>query len=254
MVVRVYNRHEVQAAMALRPTTLTELPSLTLKGQVVAQIRNSILSGEFEPGERLNETHLARQFKVSRIPVREALGQLEEQGLVVSKPRRGMFVISLSDDDVQMINSLRILLESEAIKLCKANLTPRVEKHLAGLIEKMEQKSLRSEFDASALDLEFHHTIWTASGNPYLVKTLDSLVTVLFAHQALTYWKDKTGPKWPLTHHRALLDVILGALDSTPEAAMLKHLHVRYANPERFLSSAQQQPSPAATQRKRIRR
>lgn len=222
--------------MAIRPSTLTELPSLTLKGHVAKQIRNAILSGEFEPGERLNETHLARQFNVSRIPVREALGQLEEQGLVMSKPRRGMYVISLSDDDVQMINSFRIPLEAEAIKLCQANMTPTTEKQLIAVVEKMDQKGPRTQFDASALDLEFHRTIWLRSGNVYLIKTLNSLVTVLFAHQALTYWKDKTGQKWPLNHHHALLDLVLGASDEAPEAAMVNHLRLRYTNPERFCS------------------
>jgi DNA-binding GntR family transcriptional regulator len=222
--------------MAIRPSTLKALPSLTLKGHVVEQVRNAILTGEYEPGERLNETQLARQFKVSRIPVREALGQLEEQGLVMNKPRRGMFVIALSDDDVQMINSLRILLEAEAIKLCQTNMTPTTEKQLVSLVEKMDQRGQRTEFDASALDLEFHRAIWSCGGNLYLAKTLNSLVTMLFAHQALTYWKDKAGPKWPLNHHRVLLDVVLGVSDVAPEVAMVNHLRVRYTNPERFCS------------------
>ena len=147
-----------------------------------------------------------------------------------------MFVIALTDDDVQMINSLRIVLEAEAIKLCQANMTPTTEKLLVSLVEKMDQKGQRTEFDASVLDLEFHRAIWSCSGNLYLTKTLTSLVTMHFAHQALTYWKDKAGPKWPLDHHRVLLDVVLGVSDLAPEAAMANHLRVRYTNPERFSS------------------
>lgn len=219
-------------------SVLKELPTVTLKGHVIEQIRNAILSGAFQPGERMNEVQLAKQFRVSRIPVREALGQLQEQGLVMNKPRRGMFVISLSEEDVQRINSLRILLESEAIKLCTANMTSTIAKRLEILVERMEDHSKRTDLEASALDLEFHRTIWAYSGNPYLEKSLNSIVTVLFAHQALAYMKVDSLPKWPLDHHRALLNVLLGTSGSSPELAMIKHLRVRYTNPERFCSFA----------------
>src|ERR1022692_1265403 len=97
-----------------------ELPSITLKAHLVERLRDSIVSGIYKPGARLNESKLARQFSVSRIPVREALMQLQEQGLVMNHPRRGMFVNSLCEEDTQKINSIRIILEAEAMKLCRA--------------------------------------------------------------------------------------------------------------------------------------
>lgn len=220
----------------LQSTQLSEVPTATLKGHVVERIRHAILSGLFKPGERLNETRLASQFKVSRIPVREALMQLQEQGLVMNHPHRGMFVITLSEEDTQRINSLRILLEAEAIKLCRANLTATDESRLVSLVEKMENFSSESDFDASMLDLEFHRTIWAGSANPYLVKTLNSLVTVLFSHQALAYMTARGSIHWPLNHHRILLDVVRGSSKLSPEVAMVNHLRVRYTNPERFSS------------------
>jgi DNA-binding GntR family transcriptional regulator len=220
------------------PSQLDEVPATTLKSQVVERIRNAILNGTFKPGERLNETQLANQFKVSRIPVREALLQLQEQGLVMNHPRRGMFVITLSEEDVQRINSLRILLEAEAIKLCRANLTPTQEKRLLSIVERMENEKNLSDMDSSMVDLEFHRTIWSCTANPYLEKTLNSLVTVLFSHQALTYLSAQDSPRWPLNHHRALLDVIRGKSKTSPEIAMVNHLRVRYTNPERFSSLA----------------
>lgn len=215
---------------------LTELPTATLKGHVVDRIRHAILGGIFKPGERLNETKIANQFKVSRIPVREALLQLQEQGLVTNHPRRGMFVITLNEEDTQRINSLRILLEAEAIKLCRVNLTATAEERLTALVEKMEQRNPQSDLDASLLDLEFHRTIWKYSGNPYLEKTLNALVTVLFSHQTLAYLSAPGAMHWPLNHHRALLDVICGKSKISPEMAMINHLSVRYTNPERFSS------------------
>lgn len=218
-------------------SNLYELPDAApLKSHVADRIRNAILAGTFKPGDRLNETRIASQFKVSRIPVREALQQLQAQGLVMNYPRRGMFVITLSEEDVQRINSLRILLEAEAIKLCRANLTATQEANLASIVQEMENVQLSSYFDASMLDLKFHRSIWACSGNPYLEKQLDSLLTVLFAHQALAYTASHGNALWPLDHHRPLLEVIRGTSNISAETAMVNHLRIRYTNPERFSS------------------
>lgn len=219
-----------------RANSNVELPTLSAKDFLVERIRLSIVSGVFKPGQRLNETRLASLFNVSRIPVREALLQLQEQGLAVNHPRRGMFVVQLTEDDTQRICSLRIVLESEALKLCRANLTPSVELHLSALNQQMETLTSGGEFEAAALDLEFHQAIWACAGNPYLTKALDSIVPLLFSHQALAYTQERGALHWPLGHHGALLDFVRGASDVTAEAAMVQHLRLRYVNPERFSS------------------
>src|SRR5580700_6399278 len=155
---------------------VVQLPSTTLKAHLVERLRNSIVTGVYKPGARLNESKLARQFGVSRIPVREALMQLQEQGLVMNHPRRGMFVNTLTDEDTQKINSVRIVLEAEAIKLCRVKLTTEMNTRLTGIVERMEAWSPGSELDGAALDLEFHRTVWGYSGNTWLEKCLDSLV------------------------------------------------------------------------------
>jgi DNA-binding GntR family transcriptional regulator len=73
----------------------------TLRGNVAELLFDAILSGKIRSGERLNETELARQLQISRAPIREALHQLQEQGIVVNNPRRGMYVVSLSETDVR---------------------------------------------------------------------------------------------------------------------------------------------------------
>ncbi|HUJ95734.1 MAG TPA: GntR family transcriptional regulator [Terriglobales bacterium] len=212
-------------------------PTATLKAHLVVSLREAIIGGKFKPGERLNESKLARQYNVSRIPVREALQQLLEQGLVMHHPRRGMFVNTLSDDDCQKINSLRIVLEAEALKLCRARLTSAWEKQLIEMVERLESSTAGSEIDAATMDLEFHRAIWRLSGNAFLEKILNSLVPVLFAHQALEYTSHNE-KLWPLYHHRHLLDVILGKSEQTAEEAMITHLKLRYTNPERYSSLA----------------
>ena len=140
----------------IRPT-----PS-TLKSHIFQGLRDAIVSGRYRPGDRLNESKIAREFGISRIPVREALMQLQEHGLVMNHERRGMFVTRLSEEDVQRINSLRVVLEAEALKLCRLRISRKDAARLNEIMERMEAWTERTEMDAAALDLEFHRTLWEA--------------------------------------------------------------------------------------------
>ncbi len=216
-------------ALEQRPT-----PS-TLKSHIFHRLRDAIVSGHYRPGDRLNESKIAREFGISRIPVREALMQLQEHGLVMNHERRGMFVTRLSEEDVQRINSLRVVLEAEALKLCRLKISQKDAARLTEIMARMEAWTERTEMDAAALDLEFHRTLWEAAGNPYLTKVLDSLVTSLFAHKALENVSADL-KRWSLHHHRALLDVALGNSSIEPEAAIIIHMRTGYNEPERFSS------------------
>ena len=73
------------------------------RDQVVEVLRNAIISGAYEPGERLVEATLSQELGTSRGPVREALRQLEHEGLVTSFPYRGAVVLGVSDEEVQEV-------------------------------------------------------------------------------------------------------------------------------------------------------
>jgi DNA-binding GntR family transcriptional regulator len=210
-------------------------PPSTLRTHVMKELRAQILSGRYSPGERLNESRIARELNISRIPVREALSQLQEQGLVTSHERRGMFVTKLSEDEVQQINSLRMVLEAEAMRLARARMTPSIRAELTDLVERMENWD-GPLIDAAALDRQFHAVIWRASGNPYLERTLHSLTTSLFAHKALEHVSLEIR-RWRLNHHRALLNYVIGG-DADPQLAILEHLRMGYSDPERYSSLA----------------
>lgn len=207
----------------------------TLKSHILRLLREAILSGRYTPGSRLNESQLAREFNISRIPIREALMQLQESGLVTNHARRGMFVTKLTVEDVQRINSIRVVLEAEALRLCQANMTKATAARLTAMVEQMEAWEVGAEPGAATTDFEFHRTLWALSGNPYLARTLDSLCTVLFAHAA----QDRGETiMWRLNRHRGLLDVVLGRSSVSPEDAVIAHLRVSYDEPEKFSSYA----------------
>src|SRR3954463_13132953 len=148
-------------------TAVASTPPTTLRAHVVKILSAGILSGKYKPGDRLNESQIARELNISRIPVREALSQLQEQGLVQNRERRGMFVTHINTEEVLQISSLRLILETEALRLARARMTPEILAELEALVEQMENWG-GSLLDARALDLQFHRALWRASGNPYL--------------------------------------------------------------------------------------
>src|SRR5579863_6972800 len=123
-----------------------------------------------------------------------------------------------------------MILETEALKLARAHMTPAVAVSLTALVDKMEVWSGELS-EAAAMDLEFHRNIWEASGNPHLVKSLESLVTVLFAHKTLEHVSYELR-QWRLNHHRALLTAVLGPEEGDIAGALLIHLRMAYKDPE----------------------
>jgi len=221
-----------------------EAAPLTLKSRVVGTLRAAILSGRYMPGDRLNEAKLAHEFNISRIPIREALIQLQESGLVMIHEGRGLCVTKLSEEDIQRINSVRLVMETEAIWLARRNMTPQIAAQLEDVLARMEAAH-DLLVEVAPLDIEFHRLIWAASGNPYLARTLDSLVAQLFAHKTLEHQVfAKTAPQkareefrvWRVAHHRELFDVLMGKTEADPEDAVLKHLRAGFDDPDRFSS------------------
>lgn len=212
----------------------------TLRAHVVQMLSAGILSGKYKPGDRLNESQIARELNISRIPVREALSQLQEQGLVQNRERRGMFVTHITSDEVLQISSLRLILETEALRLARGRMTPEILAELEALVDQMENWD-GSLLDARGLDLQFHRTLWRASGNPYLERTLYGLVIPLFAHKTLEH-VTHDARRWRMSHHRTLLDAIMGRSGDDLQAVLVTHLRMSHTEPERY-SAAVRKPS-----------
>ena len=205
----------------------------TLKDRAVELLSDAILTGKLGPGDRINESQLAREMQISRAPVREALQQLQEQSLIVNIPRRGMMVVSLDQEDTQKINSLRVILEAEALRLARRNFTPQRQKKLQELLRDMENAEPTTKY--ARLDLEFHRTIWNYSGNDYLEKILTSLTAPLIAHSVRSILrKDKL--RVVVDSHRPLLEFVSGTLNQSAETVMLNHFKDRYPDPAKFSS------------------
>ena len=141
--------------------------NVTAQELVLSSVRTAILSGVLGPGARLRQEELAEVFGTSRIPVREALRALEYEGLVTSEPHRGFTVTSLDADDVQEVYDLRILLESEAVRIALPLLTDEDLEDLERLFAEMQ--SAESPDQQLAARERFYLRLYSVTGRPRLV-------------------------------------------------------------------------------------
>jgi DNA-binding GntR family transcriptional regulator len=148
-----------------RIATLTPPNKGALANAVVERLRQTILEGHVAPGEPLREEHLAAALDVSRGPVREALLQLEREGLVIRRPHRGAVVARLSRRDLEEVFSLRLALERLAFQWAARRATEGV----VALMEEAVRIQARqlpgnvSRQSAAQLDLEFHDLVYEAA-------------------------------------------------------------------------------------------
>jgi DNA-binding GntR family transcriptional regulator len=156
------------------------LESVGLKERIQACLRQAILDGSLPPGQKLVEGEIARQFGVSRSPVREAIQDLERQGYVVKRPRRGAFVTELTPQDVVEIFSLRVLLEGYAAAVVGQGCDPAMADRMGGLVDRMRNAVGRADLvDFSDADLDFHSLLCRATGHNRLLYLSGCLRTQL---------------------------------------------------------------------------
>ena len=140
--------------------------------QVVEILRSAIIMGSYEPGERLIEATLSTELGTSRGPVREALRQLENEGLVMSFPYRGAVVLGVSDDEVQeVLIPIRLTLERYSFLRALERMTDEDFAELGKQIWLMEQAADADDLPRIVeADLRFHEIVIAASGQTHTVQ------------------------------------------------------------------------------------
>lgn len=153
-----------------------ERKSATLRGQVEEKLREAIASGVFSPGQRLIERELCEILGVGRTSVREALRQLEAEGLIESLPHRGPSVSSISIDEAEQLYALRGLLEGYAGEQCAARadaaFLARLDRAVAAFV------AAAGSGDREALvstKTAFYDLLLNGCGNKFVAQTLTGL-------------------------------------------------------------------------------
>lgn len=151
-----------------------------LKEQAYQALRTAILSGELVPGQRLVEAQLARQFQVSRTPIREALGQLQREALVSADPDQGLRVATFTDIDAAQLYDCRLALEQLSVVAACDTVKPTQLRKLHQILQRSEKlvdskPSTLLRFQLLDLDYQFHRLIAEMSDNLWLQIMLDQL-------------------------------------------------------------------------------
>jgi DNA-binding GntR family transcriptional regulator len=134
-------------------------------------LKGEILAGTLQPAHAFTESELARRFKVSRTPVREALGVLEKEGLVQRLPNRGYVVSSFTMDDVLDLLQLRVILEQEAARMVAIRKGPEV----ADELERINSAGLNGEMDPIEANHRFHRVLANETGNRMMAEVLNMI-------------------------------------------------------------------------------
>jgi DNA-binding GntR family transcriptional regulator len=205
---------------------LTRLgPQIPSQRNRVAQVlREMIISGELIPGTQLKQDEVSKKFHCSPGPVREALRDLESEGLVVHFHNRGVFVTEISNQEfLEMLLPIRLVLEKFALRNAAAKFTSPVVEALKTQIEIMRQAAkAKNKQMVTEADIKFHHiTMKTAASD----QTLQLWESVLSRFRLQFY---RIGPTPSISKqagdHQALLDILLAGDAEAIDAALETHI------------------------------
>jgi DNA-binding GntR family transcriptional regulator len=154
--------------MSLEPVPTTAIPRQSLTSAVADKLRDQIIRGEIPEGAQLRQDAIANQYHVSRIPVREALRQLDAEGLIAIVPNRGAVVPALSPDDIEELFSIRTLLESEVLKRSIPHLTEQDFSEADSILRKYVSELRRDDHVSSwgRLNWDFHSVLYSRADQP----------------------------------------------------------------------------------------
>lgn len=161
-----------------RPKSLREL--------ALEYLRNRIVDGTFQMGQVLSERKISEELGVSKSPVREALAQLRDEGLVHIEPQKGARVFTLSEEEVIQICDFRQAMESASFELALQRDPTGLAKDMDRVVRKMAAKKNQGDEDAYiALANEFHQLIFEHAGNDYLTASYTRYVGKIASLQKL---------------------------------------------------------------------
>lgn len=203
-------------------TTLDEAGSDLPQGNAAyRQLLDEIRQGRLFPGDRLRETDLADRLGVSRTPVREAIRQLEADGLVVHAPRQGATVRRLDYAEVMELYEMRAVLESTAARLAARAASDLEIDELEAINEALGRAGDPNA--AARLNRQFHNVLLDAAKNRFLKKSMQSLQKALLILGPTTLAEAERA-EGALEEHRAVLAALKARDGAAAEAHMRAHI------------------------------
>lgn len=222
-----------------------ERPTMTLRRLAVEKLREAILQFHFAPGERLIERRLCEDLGVSRTVVREALRQLETEGLIETTPHRGPAVAVLDRAVIEQIYELRMALEAIAARACALSGDQDVADRLYASLQAIEQSYETSDVHRTLEETTtFYETMFMTGGKSVaweIERNLNARINALRALTMTASGRSRTGP----AEMRLIVDAIRDRDADAAEAASRRHVEQALAIAiERLADTRQQDMGP----------
>jgi DNA-binding GntR family transcriptional regulator len=160
--------------MDLEAATDSAIPRQSLTSAVADRLRDQIIRGEIPEGAQLRQNVIAEQYGVSRIPVREALRQLDAEGLINIVPNRGAIVPKLSPNDIEELFAIRALLEPEVLKTSIPKLTQSQFAQAESVLLEFEDDLQREDHIGNwgRLNWQFHSMLYSGANQPHFMSII----------------------------------------------------------------------------------
>jgi DNA-binding GntR family transcriptional regulator len=158
----------------------------TLRAQVAQQIVDMVTGGQFKPGQKLTETSLATQLGVSRAPLREAIRELIDKGILVSRPYKGLYVRPVGHKDLEELYTMRSALEKFAFSLAWPNRNDAAMADLDARYQRLiDVQQTGDQPRTIGLEIEFHSWVYELAGHDLLYRHWMRLAALVQIYMAL---------------------------------------------------------------------
>jgi len=208
-----------------------EFRTTTSAAEIALHLRERILAGEFAPGARMHQVQLSEMLGISRTPIREALSQLTNQGLLIHEPNRGYSVRAFSEVEIRAAFEVRARLESLACGLCARNgLDTSILARLKACLAEGDGILAKGALDPAdlapyrAMNVEFHETLIQQAGNPFLGDFIRQCHNVPLASDRVFVWQDYGIIARSHDDHHRILHAIETRDPERAEALMREHV------------------------------
>ncbi|MFK7693155.1 GntR family transcriptional regulator [Paenibacillus sp. HJGM_3] len=204
-------------------------PRQSISEDLIVYIKQQILNGQLNPGDRIVETKLAGELGISQTPVREAIRRLQGEGIITVVPNKGPMVCTLDKKDVFEIYSIRSMLEGQAIRLAVLRASDRDIAELETFYEQMKEKL--DDFSVEYLlddSFHIHETIIKLSQHSRLISTYQSIsFQILLANRLLGTKKTK---QTEVEQHWELIEALKRRDTDSAEQTMRRHIYRSYCD------------------------
>ena len=198
--------------------------SFSLTDEIADVVRERILKGEYEIGEKIKENQIATELKVSRTPIREAFKLLENEGLIDYIPNRGCFAKGFTKQDVDDIYAVREALEELAVRWSVARIT---EPELVALEEQVDLMEFytkkKDKKKVLELNTSFHEVIYASARSRFLAQVLRSYKEYIEKTRKSIFY-EQSYLEGILSEHRAIFEAIKDKDEERAVEAISKHL------------------------------